>query len=80
MDITRQILLDTASAELTDALKKIQQEKGLTIFDLENILYKLLDIVKSEKELQYSTDILNLVYRVQQLEKEAKHDEPNDQS
>lgn len=80
MDIARQILVDIACAELTDTAKRIQQEKSLTVFDMENILYKLLDIVKSEKEVQYSTDIVNLAYRVQQLEKEVKNDKPNDQS
>lgn len=80
MDITRQIMLDIAYSELLGVIKKITQEKNLTVFDMENILYRLLNDIKSDKETQYSTDIVNLIYRVQQLEKEVKNDKPNDQS
>lgn len=80
MNITRQVMLDIAYAELAGAIKKIEQDKGLTAIDMENVLYKLLNDIKTDKETQYSADIVNLIYRAQQLEKEVNNDKPNDQS
>lgn len=69
MTITRQIMLDTGYKDLADAIKNIQTERDLTIFDIENILYRILNDIKSEKELQYSNDIINLASSIQQMQK-----------
>lgn len=53
-------------------LQKLRNEKSLNIDDLEIILTRALLDIKVEKEANKSAEIINLTYRVQQLEEEKK--------
>lgn len=72
MQISRQVILDEAINQISEALDDFQKNKSLNDGDMENILTHLLLRYKNKKEAEYSTVILNLMTQVQQLEAEKK--------
>ena len=68
----RQSVLDEIRIELLEAIKQVQAKRGLTIFDMENVLYQVLTDIKTEKEISYANTITQLTNKVRQMEKEKK--------
>ena len=68
----RNAVLDEIRIDLLSAVKQLQKQRGLTIFDMENVLYQVLADVKTEKEISYANTITSLTKQVRQLEKEKK--------
>ena len=68
----RNAVLDEIRIDLLGAVKQLQKQRGLTIFDMENVLYQVLADVKTEKEISYANTITSLTKQVRQLEKEKK--------
>lgn len=80
VQISREVMMDKAFIELMESVSKIQANNQLQAFDIEMLLYKALVNVKDFKEEKYANDVLALAKQLIESEKEAKHDEPNDQS
>ena len=80
VQISREVMMDKAFIELMESVSKIQANNQLQAFDVEMLLYKALVSVKDFKEEKYANDVLALAKQLIESEKEAKHDEPNDQS
>lgn len=68
----RNAVLDEIRIDLLGVVKQLQKQQGLTIFDMENVLYQVLADVKTEKEISYANTITSLTKQVRQLEKEKK--------
>lgn len=68
----KQSALDKSRIELLSCVKQIQSNHGLSIFDMENILYQILVDIKTEKEMSYANSILDLTLQLRQMEKEKK--------
>lgn len=62
-------------------INTLQQQRKLTNEDMENILIRVLQDVKSVRLIESADTILKLTQQVEALEKkEAEHDKPDDQS
>lgn len=72
MTIPRQVLLDSVKNELLVHIIKIQQEKGLTAYDVETVMYQILTEIKADKETQYSDLILTMAQQITTLESKVK--------
>lgn len=72
MTIPRQVLLDSVKNELLVHIIKIQQEKGLTAYDVETVMYQILTEIKADKETQYSDLILTMAQQITTLENKVK--------
>lgn len=68
MTIPRQVLLDDIKSEILTCIVKYQQDKGLTPYDIESVLYQVLTEVKTDKEVQYSNLILTMAEQITSLE------------
>lgn len=68
----RNAVLDEIRIDLLSVVKQLQTKRGLTIFDMENVLYQVLSDIKTEKEVSYANTITQLTHQVRQLEKEKK--------
>ena len=64
--------LELAYVDHLSFLQKLRKEKSLTVDELEIILTKALLDIKSEKEASTSSNVIQLMYQVQQLEDEKK--------
>jgi len=69
MSIPRQVILDLSKDEFTKFIDRQRQEKGLSVYDVEALLYQLLSDIKSEKEVMYSSSIVNMANYIDKLEK-----------
>lgn len=72
MTIQKAVLLDQAADLLLKNVKEIQQKRGLNIDDMENIVLKVLNDIREEKQKEYASIILDLTYHMQEQEKELQ--------
>lgn len=81
VNLSRVTIMDLTYNSLLNDVKKYQEDTGLDISDMENILYRLLTVIKSDKEAYYTKTILDLTQKVQAMqEQEEEDDNSNDQS
>ena len=81
VNLSRVTIIDLTYNSLLNDVKKYQEDTGLDISDMENILYRLLTVIKSDKEAYYTKTILDLTQKVQAMqEQEEEDDNSNDQS
>lgn len=72
MKILKQVMIDLAKEQIKAVINQTKTEKGLSVYDIETILYQLLLEVKSEKELNYSANIIDLANQLQAGTSEAQ--------
>lgn len=72
MKLTKSNLMDVAYCQLLSNIQTIKKEKNLSTEDLENLLYRILVDVKIEKEVIYSTNLVESALQLQKLEEEKK--------
>ena len=70
--LPKTIMLDLTHSTLLAEVKELQAQRGLTNCEMELVLTKVLNDIKTEKEKDYSETILDLVYQLQQKEKESQ--------
>lgn len=67
--LPKTIMLDLTHDTILSQVKELQAERGLTNCEMELVLTKVLNDIKTAKEKDYSETILDLVFQLQQQEK-----------
>lgn len=70
MEVARTVVIDLSANTLVNFLSKLQKERNLSSDEMELVMMRAMNEVKSVKELSYANKILDLTYRIQQLEKQ----------
>ena len=74
MEVSRAVVIDLSANTVVSFLSKLQKERNLSSDEMEMVVTKALNEVKSVKELDYANQILELTYKIQQLEKSEKEE------
>lgn len=66
--LPKTIMLDLTHDTILNQVKELQAQRGLTNCEMELILIKVLNDIKTAKERDYASAIFDLTYELQQKE------------
>lgn len=79
--LPKSAIIELTYNNLCAQINTLQQQRKLTNEDMENILIRVLQDVKSVRLIESADTILKLTQQIEALEKkEAEHDKSDDQS
>ena len=70
--LPKTIVLDLTHSTILAQVKELQAQRGLTNCEIELVLTQVMNDIKTEKEKDYAETIIDLVYQLQQKEKESE--------
>ena len=71
MKVPNTVLIDLTYRTILGEVNELMAQRGLSASEMEIVLTKVMLAIKASKEKDYAETILDLVYQIQQKEKEA---------